>query len=156
MKKWKLALRSILLPVLTGLLAGLIISDSTDVYEVFIKPPFSLPGNLFGVAWTALYILMGITLFLFRQSEPAEKDLNEGNLLFYAQLFLNFLWPIIFFRLQLPLAAFFELILLFIFIALTALKFYQTNKISGILLLPYLLYVLYAGYLNFAIWYLNM
>ena len=156
MKKWKLALRSILLPVLTGLLAGLIISDSTDVYEVFIKPPFSLPGNLFGVAWTTLYILMGIALFLFRQSEPAEKDLNEGNLLFYAQLFLNFLWPIIFFRLQLPLAAFFELILLFIFIALTALKFYQTNKISGILLLPYLLYVLYAGYLNFAIWYLNM
>lgn len=156
MKKWKLALRSILLPVLTGLLAGLIISDSTNVYEVFIKPPFSLPGNLFGVAWTTLYILMGVALFLFRQSEPAEKDLNEGNLLFYAQLFLNFLWPVIFFRLQLPLAAFFELILLFIFIALTALKFYQTNRISGILLLPYLLYVLYAGYLNFAIWYLNM
>ncbi len=156
MKKWKQALRSILLPVLTGLLAGLIISDSTDVYEVFIKPPFSLPGNLFGVAWTTLYILMGVALFLFRQSEPAEKDLSEGNLLFYTQLFLNFLWPIIFFRLQLPLAAFFELILLFIFIALTALKFYQTNKISGILLLPYLLYVLYAGYLNFAIWYLNM
>ncbi len=156
MKKWKLALRSILLPVLTGLLAGLLISDRTDIYEVFIKPPFSLPGNLFAVAWTTLYVLMGIALFLFRQAEPAEKDLNEGNLLFYAQLFLNFLWPIIFFRLQLPLAAFFELILLFIFIALTALKFYQTNKISGILLLPYLLYVLYAGYLNFAIWYLNM
>ena len=156
MKKWKLALRSILLPVLTGLLAGLIISGSTDVYEVFIKPPFSLPGNLFGVAWTTLYVLMGVALFLFRQAEPAEKDLNEGNLLFYVQLFLNFLWPIIFFRLQLPLAAFFELILLFIFVALTAIKFYQTNKLSGILLLPYLLYVLYAGYLNFAIWYLNM
>ena len=156
MKKWKLALRSILLPVLTGLLAGLIISGSTDVYEVFIKPPFSLPGNLFGVAWTTLYVLMGVALFLFRQAEPTEKDLNEGNLLFYVQLFLNFLWPIIFFRLQLPLVAFFELILLFIFIALTALKFYQTNKLSGILLLPYLLYVLYAGYLNFAIWYLNM
>ena len=156
MKKWKLALRSILLPVLTGLLAGLIISGRTDVYEVFIKPPFSLPGNLFSVAWTTLYVLMGVALFLFRQAEPSEKDLNEGNLLFYVQLFLNFLWPIIFFRLQLPLAAFFELILLFIFIALTALKFYQTNKLSGILLLPYLLYVLYAGYLNFAIWYLNM
>ena len=156
MKILKLALRSISLPVLTGLLAGLIISGSTDVYEVFIKPPFSLPGNLFAVAWTVLYILMGVALFLFRRAKPLEKDLNEGNLLFYTQLFLNFLWPIIFFRLQLPLAAFFELILLFVFIALTVLKFYQTDKVAGILLLPYLLYVFYAGYLNFGIWYLNM
>lgn len=156
MKTLKLALRSILLPVLVGLLAGLLISGKTDVYEVFIKPPFSLPGSLFGVAWTVLYLFMGVALFLFRKNAPTKNDLNEGNLLFYTQLLLNFLWPILFFRLQLPLAAFFELILLFVFIALTTAKFYQTNKIAGVLMLVYLLYVLYAGYLNFAIWYLNM
>ncbi len=156
MKTLKLALRSILLPVLVGLLAGLLISGKTDVYEVFIKPPFSLPGSLFGVAWTVLYLLMGAALFLFRKNAPTKTDLNEGNLLFYTQLLLNFLWPILFFRLQLPLAAFFELILLFVFIALTTAKFYQTNKIAGVLMLVYLLYVLYAGYLNFAIWYLKM
>ncbi len=156
MKTWKLAIRSILLPVLTGILASLLIADSTDVYQVFIKPPFALPGNLFGIAWATLYVLMGIALFLFRQGADSEETLKEGNLLFYIQLFLNFLWPIIFFRFGMPLAAFFELILLLIFIVLTTVKFYQTRKLAGILMLPYLFYVIYAGYLNFAIWYLNM
>ena len=116
------AIKSILLPVLTGLLAGLLISNNTDMYNVLIKPPFALPGKLF----------------------------------FYTQLFFNFLWPIVFFNFKLPFTAFILLVILFVFTAITVVKFYQSSKLSGILLLPYLLYILYAGYLNFAIWFLNL
>lgn len=156
MKKVLLAVRSIALPILVGLLAGLLISDRTESYEVFIKPPFSLPGNLFPVVWFTLYALMGVALYLFRRTNATEQEIKDGNFYFYTQLFLNFLWPIIFFRFSLYFAALLVLILLFIFTAITVIKFYRVNKLSGILLIPYLLYILYAGYLNFAIWYLNM
>ena len=150
------AIKSILLPVLTGLLAGLLIQNNTDLYNVLIKPPFALPGSLFPVVWTGLYILMGVAFFLFKTSEAAEKELSDGKLFFYTQLFFNFLWPIVFFNFKLPFAAFILLIILFVFTVITVIKFYQSNKNSGILLLPYLLYIIYAGYLNFAIWFLNL
>lgn len=150
------AIKTILIPVLTGLLAGLIISDSTDLYRVLIKPPFSLPGGLFSVVWILLYITIGVALYLYENTVSAKKIQSDGTLYFYIQLFLNFLWPIVFFRFRLFFAAFIVLVLLFIFAAITAAKFYQENKASGILFVPYLLYILYAGYLNFAIWYLNM
>lgn len=150
------AIKSILLPVLTGLLAGLLISNNTDMYNVLIKPPFALPGSLFPVVWTVLYILMGVAFFLFQTSGANEKDLNDGKLFFYTQLFFNFLWPIVFFNFKLPFTAFILLVILFVFTAITVVKFYQSSKLSGIFLLPYLLYILYAGYLNFAIWFLNL
>ena len=135
------AIKSILLPVLTGLLAGLLISNNTDMYNVLIKPPFALPGSLFPVVWTVLYILMGVAFFLFQTSGANEKDLNDGK---------------VFFNFKLPFTAFILLVILFVFTAITVVKFYQSSKLSGILLLPYLLYILYAGYLNFAIWFLNL
>lgn len=156
MKKIITAIKSILFTVITGVLSGLFISGNTNLYSVLIKPPFALPGNLFAVVWTVLYILMGIALFLFKTSNASEKTINDGKLYFHIQLFLNFLWPIIFFNLKLPFAAFLLLIILFLFTALTLIKFYHTNKLSGILLIPYLLYILYAGYLNFTIWFLNL
>lgn len=150
------AAKSILLPILVGALSGLLIQNNTGLYEVLILPPFALPGNLFPIVWGVLYLLMGIALYLFKRSDAPEKDKSEGTMLFLTQLALNFLWPIVFFNLKLPFAAFLLLIVLFVFIARTVMKFYQANRISGILLIPYLLYVIYAGYLNFAIWFLNM
>lgn len=150
------AIKSILLPVLTGLLAGLLIKDNINVYDVLVKPPFSLPGNLFPVVWIVLYVLMGVSFFLLKQSGAPENEIREGKLYFYIQLFFNFLWPIVFFNFKLPFVAFLLLIALFVFTAITVIKFYQANKLSGILLLPYLFYIVYAGYLNFAIWYLNL
>ncbi len=156
MKQILQALKTILLPLLVGLLAGLIIRNDTDIYSVLIRPPFALPGAYFPIVWTVLYLLMGVSLYLFKRSAKTEKERNDGTLLFYTQLFLNFLWPIVFFKFRLPLISFILLVVLFIFIVLTTASFYKTNKISGILLLPYLLYTLYAGYLNFAVWLLNL
>lgn len=150
------ALKVILLPVLVGALSGILISGNTDVYDVLIKPPFALPGNLFGIVWGVLFLLMGIALYLYLNSSVSETEKKEGKTLFFIQLLLNFFWPILFFNAGQSFLAFLLLIVLFVFIILTTLKFYQARRISGILLLPYLLYTAYAGYLNFAIWYLNM
>ena len=150
------ALKVILLPVLVGALSGVLISGNTDVYDVLIKPPFALPGNLFGIVWGVLFLLMGISLYLYSNSGVSETEKQEGKTYFYVQLLLNFFWPILFFNAGQSFLAFLLLIVLFVFIVLTTLKFYQARPISGILLLPYLLYTAYAGYLNFAIWYLNL
>lgn len=156
LKKIISALKVILLPVLVGALSGFLISGNTDVYEVLMKPPFALPGGLFPVVWTVLYLLMGIALYLFLKSDASAEDKQEGKTLFFIQLLLNFLWPLLFFNGGQRFLAFLLLIVLFVFVVLTTLKFYRAKPASGILLLPYLLYTAYAGYLNFAIWYLNM
>ncbi len=150
------AAKTILLPLLVGLLSGLLIQNNTDLYDVLIKPPFALPGNLFAVAWTVLYLLMGVSLYLFQRTNLPKQEKDEGLQLFFTQLALNFLWPIVFFNFRLFFVAFLVLVVLVIFISLTLIRFYRANTISGILLLPYLLYTIYAGYLNFAIWFLNM
>ena len=156
MKKILSVLKSVLLPVLVGILSGLLIRNNTDYYEVLIKPPFALPGMYFGVIWGVLYILMGIALYFFKTSGAPEKAIADGKLYFYIQLALNFLWPIVFFNFKLQFTAFVVLVILFIFVAITLTKFYKESKISGILLIPYLAFLIYAGYLNFAVWFLNM
>ena len=155
-KKWIYLLKTVALPLLVGLLCGLIIRKDTELYDVLIRPPFALPGNLFSVVWTVLFLLMGVALYLFRKQTQNTSSGTEGTLLFFIQLFLNFLWPIVFFKFRMFFVAFLLLILLFVFIVLTISAFYRQNRVSGILLLPYAIYVAYAGYLNLAIWILNM
>ena len=155
-KKRITTLKTIALPVLTGLLSGFLIRNDVGLYDVLIKPPFALPGKLFSVVWIVLFVMMGISLSLFRSSVHNRTNNSEGWLYFFIQLALNFLWPILFFRFRLFFTAFLLVIFLFVFIALTVSTFYKANRISGLLLIPYLLYTAYAGYLNLAIWILNM
>ena len=155
MKNFLNALKTILIPVIVGLISGLLIQDSVGLYDVLIKPPFALDAKYFSVAWGILYVLMGISLYLFKTNTEGE-DLREGKLFFYIQLALNFLWSIIFFNLELPLVAFIELLVLFVFVLITTIKFYEENKLAGLLLVPYAIFLVYAGYLNFALWFLNM
>jgi len=155
-KKWVSILKTVAIPVLTGLLSGFLIRGDVGLYDVLIKPPFSLPGNLFSVVWIVLFVMMGISLYLFRSSDKTQAEASEGILYFFIQLALNFLWPVLFFRFRLFFTAFLLLIFLFTFIILTVSAFYKANRISGLLLILYLLYTAYAGYLNLAIWILNM
>ncbi len=155
MKKFLSALKTILIPVIVGLISGLLIRNNVGLYDVLIKPPFALGSSYFSIIWGILYVLMGISLYLFKTN--AEGDtLRDGKLYFYIQLALNFSWSIIFFNLGLPFIAFLELLVLLVFVLITTIKFYQTNKLSGILLVPYTVFLVYAGYLNFALWFLNM
>ena len=151
MKKWKIFAKSILIPVVIGGVVGLIISGSMD-YESLQKPPLSPPGIIFPIVWTILYILMGISYGILES-----KNLNDEkiNLIYYLQLFVNALWSIFFFIFKWRLFSFIWIILLLVLIIIMIVKFYKKDKLSGILQIPYLLWTLFATYLNLSIYLMN-
>jgi tryptophan-rich sensory protein len=143
-----------------SLLAGLIGSFFTfnsiqEWYRFLEKPALNPPNWVFGPIWTLLYILMGIALFLIWKKGWKNKEVKIAINIFFIQLVLNALWSILFFGLQNPLLAFVEIIILWILIVVTMAKFYQISKPAMGLLVPYLLWVSFAGYLNALIWILN-
>lgn len=155
MKKFVMALKTILIPVIVGLISGFLIRNKVGLYDILIKPPFALDAKYFSIVWGILYVLMGVSLYIFKTNTTGQT-LSDGKFFFYIQLALNLLWSIIFFNLELPFIAFLELVVLFVFVLITTKKFFEENKLSGILLIPYTLFLVYAGYLNFSLWFLNM
>lgn len=151
MSKFKTYAKSILIPLFVGGVIGLIISGSID-YDSLQKPPLAPPSILFPIMWTILYILMGISYGILKDKTLVNKEIN---LIYYIQLFVNALWPIAFFVLKWRLFAFFWIILLAILIIIMIIKFYKKNKLSGLLQIPYLLWTLFATYLNLSIYLLN-
>jgi tryptophan-rich sensory protein len=123
-------------------------------YAYLNKPSFNPPSWIFGPAWTILYCLMGVSVFLVLQKK-LKKQLNFLVLLFTVQLFLNFLWSIIFFGMHLPLVALLEIVLLWISIALLIVDFWKFSKPGAILLIPYLCWVSFASVLNLFVVLLN-
>ena len=123
-------------------------------YATLRKPPWTPPNWLFGPVWTALYLGMAVAVWLvWRQAgfSPARLALT----LFALQLVLNVAWSGIFFRMRLPGAAFLEVVLLWLFILLTAIAFWPVSRTASWLLVPYLTWVTYAAALNAAIWRMN-
>lgn len=156
MNKILKAVLIIAIPLVVGALSGFLIRNNVFIYDVLQKPPFSLPNNLFSIVWTILYLTMGIALYLYVKAPVSADEKSRGYTIFAFQLLLNFFWPILFFNIRMYLPAFILLIVLFFFVALTVSIFYNARKSAGILLVPYLMFLLYAGYLNFGVWYLNM
>src|ERR1035437_4072310 len=123
-------------------------------YMTLQKAPFNPPSWIFGPVWTALYFIMAVALFLVLQKK-LKKQRNFLIILFSVQLILNFFWSVIFFGLHLPLAAFIEIIFLWISIALLIVDFWKYSKTAAILLFPYLLWVSFASILNLSVALLN-
>ncbi len=115
------------------------------------KPSFNPPNQVFGPVWTTLHILMGVAGYLAWSASPPKSTM----LVFWAQLGLNLAWSLIFFGMRRPDLAFFEILLLWVVIALTIISFFKANKVAAYLLLPYWAWVSFASVLNFAIWQLN-
>lgn len=151
MSKFKIYAKSILLPVLVGALIGLITSEFID-YNSLEQPFLSPPSIVFPIVWTILYILMGISYGILKSNSLLD---SETNFIYYLQLFVNALWSIFFFVFKWRLFAFFWIILLIILVLAMIIKFYSKNKLSGLLQIPYLLWTLFATYLNFFIYLLN-
>ena len=151
MSKVKIYIKSILIPLIIGGVVGLIISSSMD-YDVLVKPFLSPPGIVFPIVWTILYILMGISYAILETNNLSDDNTNS---IYYLQLFFNALWPIIFFVLKWRLIAFIWIIILLILVALMIKTFYKRNKIAGLLQLPYLVWLIFASYLNIATYILN-
>lgn len=156
MKIFLKLLVSILLPFIAGGIGSFFTIESIPIwYESLNKPSFNPPNWIFGPVWTILYITMGISLFLIWKNGFNKKDVKRAIFIFLFQLFLNTIWSIVFFGFQEIPSAFIGIISLWCLILATILSFYKISKIAGLILIPYILWVSFASYLNFMIWILN-
>lgn len=151
----KLLAICIALPLLVGGVSALLTRESMMLFESVQKPPLSPPGWLFPVVWTILYTLMGIASYLVLTSEAPKEEVGRAINVYLYQLLVNFLWSTWFFNLQWYFFAFFWLVLLWGMILITLVRFYRISKPAGYLMVPYLLWVTFAGYLNLGIALLN-
>lgn len=150
MKKEKIKniIISILIPIILGAIVGFIISFSMKNFNNLNKPPLNPPKILFPIFWTIFYILMGISHYLTKNDE-------ESNKIYYKQLIVNLLWSIIFFTLKLRLLAFLWILLLIYLIIKMIITFKKENKTAAYLQIPYLIWVIFATYLNLGLYILN-
>ncbi len=147
---------SILIALGVGGLSALITRGSMDFYSTIIKPPLSPPSILFPIVWSILYILMGISAAMIYNTKTAtQRERNSALFTYLLSLVFNFFWSIIFFNQRWFLFAFFWIIILLYLIVRTIMKYYKINPVAALLQIPYLLWVTFATYLTFAIWYLN-
>lgn len=146
---------SIILPLGLGALAGTITPQSDPGwYESINRPSFNPPGWVFGPVWSALYILMGISLYLIWKTD-ASRNRNQAILIFFIQLLLNFAWSFIFFYFKMIGLALIEIITLWIFIVIMLVKFYKIKPIASYINIPYLLWVTFASVLTASYYLLN-
>ena len=151
MNNKKVWIKSILIPVILGGIVGLIISRFMD-YNTLNKPPLSPPGFIFGIVWTILYILMGISYGILDNKNLMDEKINK---IYYLQLIVNLIWPILFFVFKWRLFSAIWIILLVILVIKMIIDFYRKNKLSAYLQIPYLLWTIFATYLNIGVYLLN-
>ena len=151
----KLLIICLVIPLAVGGIAALLTGGGMDTFETLNQPPLSPPGWLFPVVWTILYILMGIASYLVLTSGKSEENIRRALVLYGIQLAFNFLWPIFFFGLSAYLFAFIWLVALWLLILATTVSFYRISDIAGYLMIPYLVWVTFAGYLNLGVYLLN-
>ena len=146
---------AIAIPLLVGAISGFISSNSMEQFGQLNQPPLAPPGFLFPIVWTILYVLMGIASYLVFSSNKKQEDVKDALTVYALQLAVNFFWPIFFFNLEWYLFSFFWLILLWVLILYTIILFYRISKPAAYLMIPYLIWVTFEGYLNLGIYALN-
>lgn len=148
---------SIAVALAVGGLSALFTAGNMDIYSEIVKPPLAPPSVLFPIVWTLLYILMGVSAAMIYLQKEENPTVARNSLITYGvSLFLNFFWSIIFFNMQAYLFSFIWLILLWVSILITILQYRKISPLAAALQVPYLLWVTFAGYLNLAIYILNM
>ena len=151
MSKFKVYLKSILVPVILGGLVGIFISQFMD-YSSLNKPPFAPPVIVFPIVWTILYVLMGVSYGILKYNNLVDEKINR---IYYLQLFVNLLWPIFFFAFKWRLFSIIWIIFLVVLVAVMIYRFYQKNKASALIQIPYLLWTIFATCLNIGFYLLN-
>ena len=125
-------------------------------YAALEKPAFTPPNWLFAPAWITLYVLMGVSAFFIWRGGLGNRPVRISLIVFLVQLVLNALWSVIFFGLESPLYGIVVIVLLWIAILVTMLRFFKLSTTAGVLLIPYLLWVTFATALNVSIFVLNV
>ena len=147
--RWILAVEAV------GILSGFLSRNGTRIYgQTIIKPPLSPPGILFPIVWTILYALMGIGAARVAAA-PESRGRSAALNVFVTQLIVNFFWSLIFFNAQAFGFAFLWLQLLWLLVVVMIFLFSGVDKLAALLQIPYLLWITFAGYLNYGVWQLN-
>lgn len=152
---FKKLIKNLAIPLLIGLISGFLTRTGVEEFsQNAVKPFFMPPDWLFPVAWTVLYILMGIAAYIIETTDTYTSK-SRAMILYYLQLFFNFCWSFIFFGLNAYLFAFMWIIILWVLIIATTLEFFRISKVAGYLMIPYIIWVTFAAVLNFSIYLLN-
>ncbi len=147
---------TIVISELAGIIGSVFTTPSiAGWYATLVKPALNPPAWVFGPVWTTLFALMGISAFLIWKKGLDRRDVKIALSIFIGQLVLNTLWSIIFFGLHSPGGALIEIVFLWLAILWTIIVFYKISRPAAYLLVPYILWVSFASYLNYAIWTLN-
>lgn len=143
-------------PIVLGFISGIFTSKSIETWYKFLnKPSWNPPNWLFGPVWSILYLLMGYAAYIVYTKSGLDKERKTFLWIFYIQLFFNLLWSPIFFNLQHVQFALIWIIALWFLIVLMLYKVNSISKTAFYILIPYLLWVSFATFLNFTIWRLN-
>lgn len=153
--KWKPLLIALALPLAVGGFSAFLTRDGMKAFASLRQPPLSPPSWLFPVVWTLLYLMMGYASYLIWVSGVSENRRERALTVYGLSLAANFLWPILFFTMQAWLPAFLLLLVLWILVGASMLLFGAIDPKAGKLLIPYLLWLTFAAYLNLAVWLLN-
>lgn len=152
---WKLLI-SVMVCESVGFISGfLTMTDMNIWFDTLNKPSWNPPSDLFGPVWTALYLLMGVSLWLVWKSPVPYEAKKKPELIFIIQLLLNFCWSFLFFKCHSPSLAFADIILMLIAILLTIISFSKVSRLAAVLLIPYIGWVSFAAILNYTIWIMN-
>lgn len=139
------------LPIILGGITGFIIKDSID-YTSLVHPPLAPPKLAFPIAWSIIYILMGLSYFIYKRDY---KEFDKTDRIYYWQLLVNVFWSIIFFLLKWRFVSILWIVLLDVLVIITISLFKDRKKVSAYLNVPYLLWILFATYLTIGIYILN-
>ena len=154
-RKGKTLLICLALPLAVGLLASLLTLGGMRDYAGMAKPPLAPPGWVFPIAWTLLYLMMGVASWLITGAAASEERKQETLSLYAVSLAANFLWPLVFFGLGRYFLALFCLVVLLLLVLLTWRQFRRLDRRAGALLTPYILWLCFAAYLNLGVALLN-
>lgn len=149
---WKKLIIITLLTFFVGSFFNFFTMNNVETFKELSKP-IDVPGILFPIVWTILYLLMSVSYYIISNSNDKQKD--ESKTIYIVQLIINSLWSLIFFGFEAYLLAFIWIIILLIAVIVMIVKFYKVNRLSAYLQIPYVLWIIFAGYLNLGIYILN-
>lgn len=157
MKRFRIGalILSLLIPLAVGGVSALLTMQNMAAYSGMNKPPLSPPAWVFPVAWTILYIMMGLASYFIFVAD-ADPQVKRTVMIAYAvQLAMNFMWSIVFFNLSMYLAAFIWLVIMWVIVIFCAVKAKGIDRNATYLLVPYILWLTFAAYLNMGVYVLN-
>lgn len=153
---WKQLIKNLAIPLFVGVISGFATKSANENFRTTaIQPFFTPPPWVFPVAWTLLYILMGISAYLIETADYNTGKKNRALITYYISLFFNFCWSFIFFTFREYLFAFIWLLILLTLVIIYTVKYFKINKTASLLNIPYILWLVFAGILNFSVYLLN-